>query len=79
MAKKIQVVKPLLKGSTAAGEETKVIRIRIPLSKYEALQENAKLTGIKADQLLIMAADETDVFEVQEAKNVQSSGTHENQ
>lgn len=79
MAKKIPFVKPLLKGSPVAGEETKTVRIRIPMSKYNALVENAKLTGIKLDQLLIMAADETDIFEVQEAKNGQTSNTPENQ
>lgn len=68
MAIKISLVKPLLKNSSL-DEETKMIRIKIPVSKYEVLIENSKLTGMKPDQLLLMAADKTDVFEIQGVKS----------
>lgn len=66
--KKIKVVTPKPKQNVQV-EETKTLKINIPLSQYNNLIENAKAMEVKPDQLVMIAANKTDIFDPQPKEN----------
>lgn len=66
---KIRVVAKLAQDPVHT-EEEKTIRVKLPVSLHEALIENAKMLNMKPDRLLVLAAQETDVFDEPNAKAV---------
>jgi rRNA-processing protein FCF1 len=59
---KVKVVEKLKKEARPS-EETKTVRVKVPLSLYKNLEVNAKKVSKKPDALLLLAAEETDIFD----------------